>query len=67
MSDHLCVCQMFFVLPSYREGFGVVLMEAGALDIPCITTDISGCNEIIQDGVNGRVIPRVMKIFCMKQ
>lgn len=46
-----------FVLPSYREGFGVVLMEAGALGIPCITTDIIGCNEIIQDGVNGKIIP----------
>lgn len=46
-----------FVLPSYREGFGVVLMEAGALGIPCITTDIIGCNEIIRDGVNGKIIP----------
>ena len=46
-----------FVLPSYREGFGMVLMEAGALGVPCITTDINGCNEIIQDGVNGRIIP----------
>lgn len=46
-----------FVLPSYREGFGVVLMEAGALGLPCITTDIIGCNEIIQDGINGKIIP----------
>lgn len=52
----MCMSDVF-VLPSYREGFGVVLMEAGALDIPCITTDISGCNEIIQDGVNGKIIP----------
>ena len=35
----------------------MVLMEAGALGIPCITTDIIGCNEIIQDGVNGKIIP----------
>ena len=46
-----------FVLPSYREGFGVVLMEAGALGIPCITTDIIGCNEIIQDNINGKIVP----------
>lgn len=46
-----------FVLPSYREGFGMVLAEAGALGIPCITTDIIGCNEIIQDGINGKIIP----------
>lgn len=45
------------VLPSYREGFGMVLAEAGALGIPCITTDIIGCNEIIQDGINGKIIP----------
>lgn len=52
----MCMSDVF-VLPSYREGFGMVLMEAGALEVPCITTDISGCNEIIQEGVNGRIIP----------
>ena len=46
-----------FILPSYREGFGMVLMEAGALSVPCITTNIIGCNEIIQDGINGKIIP----------
>jgi glycosyltransferase involved in cell wall biosynthesis len=46
-----------FVLPSYREGFGMVLIEAGALGLPCITTDISGCNEIIIPGENGEIIP----------
>lgn len=46
-----------FVLPSYREGFGMVLMEAGALGVPCITTDISGCNEIVVDNENGLIIP----------
>ena len=46
-----------FVFPSYREGFGMVLLEAGALGLPCITTDISGCNEIIIPGENGEIIP----------
>jgi glycosyltransferase involved in cell wall biosynthesis len=46
-----------FVLPSYREGFGIVLMEAGAMGVPCITTDIIGCNEIIIQGENGEIIP----------
>lgn len=46
-----------FVLPSYREGFGMVLIEAGALGLPSITTDISGCNEIIIQGENGEIIP----------
>ena len=46
-----------FILPSYREGFGLVLMEAGALGVPCITTNIIGCAEIIKDGLNGKIVP----------
>jgi len=45
------------VFPSYREGFGIVLMEAAAMNIPAISSDIIGCNEIIEDGVNGFLIP----------
>lgn len=43
--------------PSYREGFPNVVMQAGAMDLPSIVTDISGCNEIIENGVNGIIIP----------
>ena len=43
--------------PSYREGFPNVVMQAGAMGLPSIVTDINGCNEIIQDGVNGKIIP----------
>jgi len=46
-----------FVFPSYREGFPNVVMEAGAMELPCIVTDINGCNEIIEEGVNGLIIP----------
>ena len=46
-----------FVLPSYREGFGMVLIEAGAMGLPCIVTDINGCNEIIIPNDNGIIIP----------
>ena len=46
-----------FILPSYREGFGMVLVEAGAMGLPCITTDITGCNEIIIEGKNGAIVP----------
>ena len=46
-----------FVFPSYREGFPNVVMEAGAMELPSIVTDINGCNEIIEDGVNGLIIP----------
>jgi len=45
------------VFPSYREGFPNVVLEAGAMGLPCIVTDINGCNEIIIDGINGIIIP----------
>lgn len=45
------------VFPSYREGFPNVVMQAGAMGLPSIVSDISGCNEIIIDGKNGRIIP----------
>ncbi len=45
------------VFPSYREGFPNVVMQAGAMGLPSIVTDINGCNEIIIHGVNGLIIP----------
>lgn len=45
-----------FVFPSYREGFPNVVMQAGAMNLPCIVTDISGCNEIIEENNNGIII-----------
>lgn len=46
-----------FVFPSYREGFGMVLIEANAMGIPAISSDIIGCNEVIIPGENGEIIP----------
>ncbi|MGZ2371893.1 glycosyltransferase family 4 protein [Ancylomarina sp. YFZ004] len=46
-----------FVFPSYREGFPNVVMQAGAMELPCIVSDINGCNEIIKEGINGMIIP----------
>lgn len=46
-----------FVFPSYREGFPNVVLEAGAMGLPCIVTDINGSNEIIIPDRNGVVIP----------
>jgi glycosyltransferase involved in cell wall biosynthesis len=43
--------------PSYREGFPNVPMQAGCFHLPSIVTDINGCNEIIEDGKNGLIIP----------
>lgn len=45
------------VFPSYREGFPNVVIEAGAMDLPSIVTDINGSREIIVDGKNGCIIP----------
>ena len=45
------------VFPSYREGFPNVVMQAGAMGLPSIVTDINGCNEIIRSDVNGIIIP----------
>ena len=45
------------VFPSYREGFPNVVIEAGAMGLPSIVTDINGSREIIQDGVNGLIVP----------
>lgn len=45
-----------FSLPSYREGFGIVLMEASAMNVPSISSNIIGCNEIVFNGVNGFLI-----------
>lgn len=45
------------VFPSYREGFPNVVMQAGAMGLPSIVTNINGCNEIIIEGENGTIIP----------
>lgn len=45
------------IFPSYREGFPNVVMQAGAMGLPSIVTNINGCNEIVIDGENGILIP----------
>ena len=45
------------VFPSYREGFPNVVMQAGAMGLPSIVSNINGCNEIIIEGKNGMIIP----------
>ena len=46
-----------FVFPSYREGFPNTVLEAGAMGLPSIVTDINGSREIIKDGFNGLIVP----------
>ena len=46
-----------FVFPSYREGFPNTVLEAGAMELPSIVTDINGSREIIIEGKNGVIVP----------
>ena len=47
-----------FVLPSYmREGIPRVLLEAAAMGLPLVTTDTPGCNDVVEEGVNGHLVP----------
>lgn len=46
-----------FVFPSYREGFPNTVLEAGAMGLPSIVTDINGSRDIIKQGENGVIIP----------
>lgn len=46
-----------FVFPSYREGFPNTVLEAGAMGLPSIVTDINGSREIIVENENGVIIP----------
>jgi len=46
-----------FALASFAEGIPVVLMEAMAMEIPCVTTWITGIPELIRNGVDGLLVP----------
>lgn len=45
-----------FVLPSHRDGFGNVIIEASAMQIPVIATDIPGCRDTLVDGITGLLV-----------
>lgn len=42
--------------PSYREGFPNTVLQASAMQVPSVVSDINGCNEIIHEGVNGHIV-----------
>jgi len=45
-----------FVLPSHREGLGLVLLEASAMEKPVVATNIRGCREAVDDGKTGLLV-----------
>lgn len=46
-----------FVLPSYREGIPRTLLEAASMGKPIVTTNAVGCKEVVDDGINGFLVP----------
>jgi glycosyltransferase involved in cell wall biosynthesis len=46
-----------FVLPSHRESFPRSPLEASAMAVPCVVTDIPGCRESVEHGRNGLLVP----------
>ncbi|OBF41132.1 capsule biosynthesis protein CapM [Mycobacterium sp. ACS1612] len=45
------------VLPTYREGFGIVAIEAAAMELPVVATEVPGCVDAVQDSVTGTLVP----------
>lgn len=48
LSNTSCV-----VLPSYREGISRVLLEASSMEKPIVATNVTGCRDIVEDGISG--------------
>ena len=46
-----------YVLASHREGFPRSAMEAAAMGLPVVATDIRGCRQVVDDGTTGRLVP----------
>jgi glycosyltransferase involved in cell wall biosynthesis len=54
IEDYLGACDAF-VLPSYREGLPRALLEAMAVELPVLATNIRGCREVVKDGESGHL------------
>ena len=55
--DELMTAMDVYALPSYREGYPRSAMEACAMSLPVIATNIRGCREVVLDGKNGFLVP----------
>ncbi len=54
--DYLAITDIFF-FPSKKEGIPICIVEALAMEIPIVTFDARGCNDLVEDGVNGLLLP----------
>jgi glycosyltransferase involved in cell wall biosynthesis len=55
--DRLYAAMDVFVLASHREGFPRAAMEASAMGLPVVATDVRGCREVVDPGVTGALVP----------
>jgi glycosyltransferase involved in cell wall biosynthesis len=55
--ERLYAAMDVFMLPSHREGFPRSVMEAAAMGLPCVVTDIRGCRQCVEHEVNGLLVP----------
>ena len=56
IKELISICDIF-VLPSYREGVPRTLLEAASMQKAIVTTDATGCKEVVEDNVNGFLVP----------
>ena len=55
--EHIYAALDVYVLASHREGFPRSAMEAAAMSLPIVATDIRGCRQVVDDGVTGLLVP----------
>lgn len=55
--DRLYLAMDLYVLASHREGFPRSAMEAAAMGLPLVATDIRGCRQVVDHGVTGLLVP----------
>ena len=53
----LLACFDIYTLPSWREGFPRSAIEAAAMGLPIVATNIRGCRQVVDDGINGLLVP----------
>ncbi len=55
--DQILIDTDILCLPSYREGLPKALLEGAAMSLPIVTTDTVGCRDVVQEGLNGFLVP----------